>query len=115
MGVWTGVNYVIGNKKKGDNMCFNCGDPTHEEIKEWKPVFCTLCEYWKYDVLPEQPSSDRCFHPDICNHKEWVEPNPVREGYWNEWIASGNCWRLNSYNDCELFKRMEYPDRSEMK
>ena len=75
-------------------------------------VFCNDCEYHKYKVQPERPVNDRCFHPDICNKRKWVKRNPIRDGYWNEWVESGNCWRLNSYNDCPLFKKEEYPDRS---
>lgn len=107
------IAYIGKLKEKENDMCFGYGNSNHNKTEEVELVFCTNCEYWKFEVQPERPSCDRCFHPDICNRRKWVKPNPIRNGYWNEWIESGNCFRLNSNNNCKLFKKKEYPDRTE--
>ena len=109
--IWSLICRKLNDKEK--IMCFGCGNSNHKETKAKELVFCSDCEHCKFKIKPDRAVNDRCFHPEVCSKREWVKPNPIRKGYWNEWIESGNCWRLNSNNNCELFKQEEYPDRSE--
>ena len=99
-------------EEKMENLFNGVGYGTITLGPKEEEVFCDRCEHHEYNVQPERPSCDRCYHPGICEKKQWVKPNAIRAGYWNEWIESGNCWRLNSNNDCEFYKKEEYPDRS---
>lgn len=107
--LWTGAGYgTIVHKSEEEDMAINIDN---FEKKEWKPVYCTLCEHWRYKSKAGRITSDRCYHPSIYARREWAKDNPVREGYYHEYVASGNCWSINANNDCELFKKVEFPDR----